>query len=808
MDPFTPEQLIRALRESGQFSAEKLAVLDTLSEAVLRDPVQLADFLYKAKLLTAYQTRKVRLNRLSEILFGQYLVLDKIGEGGMGKVFKAIQSKTGRIVALKVVRAHLMANKTVVGRYKREAAAAAKLNHPNIVSLLDADEAQGRYFMAMEFVYGSDLARMVKEFGPLPFPEAAEYIRQGALGLQHSHDHGLIHRDIKPSNMLVSGERALPDTGGVAVVRILDMGLVRSLLEEAEADKTELTRDGTVVGTPDYMSPEQAKNSSTVDHRADIYSLGCTLYYLLSGKPPFPDGTPIDKLLRHQLDPPPDLRKQRPDVPEEMLRAMYKMLAKRPEDRIPSTAEVARILSQFTAEGLANTPEISFAMPDQKPVSSSPVIPNGDTVPNVAVKILEAEVVTHRPAVRPAVVPTKAKVKLVPREVESNESLQYSPGSNRRKDNSDEMETVEQSRARTRTNEASIARQKRQARARLANRKKKNTVNWLPLVFGAAGLLLLVVVGVIIFRPRSDVKDPVEKKPTVETKPEVVKAGLPPVWMNIPDQAAAVFVVHPEGFWPLAKSQITAQSRMAKILNDLSTKYRFDLTVGERYTVAFSQGRSISYAATVEGSFVTDDWRSTAIKQTGVKPTKLNDAEKLVYGQSKENGTLGLLRGSQNGYSLTNDEAFLIDLSQRSRRGKPIIAEALLNALPDSNQPDRPFLTFAATGSWNLPGDLSLSELGAEWIQIKVRLVDHAFVVEVEVIGKSRERVQDFVNIRLWNAVNSNYPSVKPFLQAITENTTNDGWDRVGNFHRLRKVESGVWAVPALMTWMERLLPN
>ena len=186
MDWNTPEHLIQAIRDCGLYSPAQLVALDDIPPDILANPVALSERLRAAGLLTGYQTKKVRISRIVEILIGPYLVMDKIGEGGMGKVYKAIQLKVGLVVALKVVRPHLLSNKTVMRRYKREAAAAATLNHPNIVSLHNADEAGGRHYMAMEFVNGSDLARLVKEFGQLHYCEAAEYVRQTALGLQHA----------------------------------------------------------------------------------------------------------------------------------------------------------------------------------------------------------------------------------------------------------------------------------------------------------------------------------------------------------------------------------------------------------------------------------------------------------------------------------------------------------------------------------------------------------------------------------------------------------------------------------------------
>ena len=270
METLTAEPLLAALRDGGRCPPDKLRAVEDAFAELAGEPTALADALNGLGVLTRYQYRKVQLGRISEILFGQYLILEKIGEGGMGKVYRGVDTRMARLVALKVIRPQLMSNKTVLKRYEREAEAAARLDHPNIVKLYDAGEASGRFFLAMEYVDGSDLARLVKDNGALGTAEACEYARLVALGLQHAHDSGFVHRDIKPSNLLVYGERAIPGTGGKAQLKILDMGLVRNVAEDDNPAHTELTRDGTVVGTPDYMSPEQAKNSSSVDGRADL----------------------------------------------------------------------------------------------------------------------------------------------------------------------------------------------------------------------------------------------------------------------------------------------------------------------------------------------------------------------------------------------------------------------------------------------------------------------------------------------------------------------------------------------------------
>ena len=345
----TAESLIQTLRGCGLFTAEQMMALVRELAPVGDDPAALMRHLVARDRITVYQLRKVVHGKASELFFGDYVVLDKLGEGGMGKVYKARQTRTGRDVALKIVRSHLLSNALVRKRYEREVLAAGRLQHPNIVSVFDAGEVNGRYYLAMEFVDGIDLSRLVKDHGILPVPEACEYARQAALGIQHAHDRGMVHRDIKPSNIIVSGERHVPQATEPAFVKILDMGLIRAVGQDDPSAGTDLTRDGTVVGTPDYMAPEQAKNSSTVDHRADLYSLGCALTFLLTGRPVFPDGSAIEKLLKHQIDPPPPIRESRFDVPEGLAAIVAKLLAKKADDRYQHAREVAAALEPFCA---------------------------------------------------------------------------------------------------------------------------------------------------------------------------------------------------------------------------------------------------------------------------------------------------------------------------------------------------------------------------------------------------------------------------------------------------------------------------
>ena len=267
----------------------------------------------------------------------RYRVVAALGAGGMGAVYRAEHRLMDRPVALKVIRGDLLGNAAMVERFRREVKAAARLaSHPNIVAAYDAEQAGETHMLVMEFIEGTDLARLVDRRGPLPIGEACEYARQAALGLQHAFEDGMVHRDIKPQNLMRT-------TRGQ--IKILDFGLARFASEVAT--QAGLTAEGMVLGSADYIAPEQIDDPHTADIRADIYSLGCTLYFLLAGQPPFPDGNLIQKLLAHREKTPRPLDEIRPDVPPELARVVERMMAKSPSLRPSTPAEVVLALAPF-----------------------------------------------------------------------------------------------------------------------------------------------------------------------------------------------------------------------------------------------------------------------------------------------------------------------------------------------------------------------------------------------------------------------------------------------------------------------------
>ena len=270
---------------------------------------------------------------------GDYELLKKLGQGGMGTVFQARHTKLKRIVALKVLAKERLASEEAVARFEREMEAVGRLDHPNIVRAMDAREVNKVRFLVMEYVDGLDLSQVVRRCGPLGIPDACEVIRQAADGLQCSHENGLIHRDVKPSNLMLAA------TGEV---KLLDLGLAH--VQDAEALGGAITGTGQIMGTPDYLSPEQALESHEVDIRTDVYSLGCTLYHFLAGRAPFSGphyATPGQKVAGHLRDAVPPLGLVRADVPRPIAGLLERMLAKNAAERPTSPSEVANLLAPF-----------------------------------------------------------------------------------------------------------------------------------------------------------------------------------------------------------------------------------------------------------------------------------------------------------------------------------------------------------------------------------------------------------------------------------------------------------------------------
>ena len=305
----------------------------------------LARALIKARKLTRYQAAALYQGKGRSLAIGPYLVLDKLGSGGMGIVFKARKREGGPDVALKLLPPSASKHPRAVLRFRREAAIMEKLDHPNIASCHEIGQCNGVHYLVMDYIEGRDLDKVVRSNGPLKVNRALDCAIQAARGLLAAHERGIVHRDIKPGNLLL-------DTRGT--VKVLDLGLAR-ITEDEETwkgggdagEKASLTASGIIMGTVDFLSPEQSDDSKRADHRADIYSLGCTLHFLLVGRPPYSGESVMQRLIAHHHREIPSLREGRPEVPPGLDEVFRKMLAKTPELRQQSMSEVLESLERL-----------------------------------------------------------------------------------------------------------------------------------------------------------------------------------------------------------------------------------------------------------------------------------------------------------------------------------------------------------------------------------------------------------------------------------------------------------------------------
>ncbi len=358
--PTTTDEFLELVRKSEVVEDKKLTTyLDKVRAAqpLPNNPAVMAGLLVRDGLLTNFQAEQFLQGRWRRFSLGKYKVLEKLGAGGMGTVYLCEHKLMRRRVAVKVLPSAKADDASSLERFYREARAVAALDHPNIVRAYDIDQDDKLHFLVMEHVDGSSFQEIVKKAGPMDVLRACHYIRQAALGLQHAHETaGIVHRDIKPGNILV-------DRNGI--VKILDMGLARFFHDEEDV----LTKkyDENVLGTADYLAPEQALDSHSVDIRADIYSLGATFYFCLTGRTPFAEGSVAQKLIWHQTRQPKSIRQLRPETPESIAALVERMMAKDPAQRPQSPMEVADAIAPWTQTPIPPPPE--HEMPQLSPAA-------------------------------------------------------------------------------------------------------------------------------------------------------------------------------------------------------------------------------------------------------------------------------------------------------------------------------------------------------------------------------------------------------------------------------------------------------
>jgi serine/threonine-protein kinase len=380
-----PLDLLPVIRSSGVLAEKQLAEIraKVLQGEYPFDSVELAERLVDEEILTSYQAKKFLGNRPHGLVVGRYIILDRIGSGSMGRVYKARHPMMDRIVALKIISPEIASNDRVVARFQREMKLVGRLDHPNVVRAFDADQHNRVLYIVMEYVPGQSLGERLKK-GAIPPLEMFEYASQAALGLAHAHEQGIVHRDIKPSNILV---------GRDGRVRILDLGL--GVLMEADSSSTFATADGIAVGTVDYMSPEQACGRD-VDGRSDVYGLGCAMYHLMTGKLPFPGSSPIERLGKRLSGRHIPITEHLPDLPSSAVRLLDKMMAHKPHERFSSATELAEALQNVVrprprsgGPSTARPPAVEVGSTTQPgPGESSGATPSVTAAPPAAVPVL------------------------------------------------------------------------------------------------------------------------------------------------------------------------------------------------------------------------------------------------------------------------------------------------------------------------------------------------------------------------------------------------------------------------------------
>ena len=394
------KNLLKLLEKSGiadqEELKESLGSLSAKMDGVAVGTKELTEHLIESGIITQWHADKLLAGKYKGFFLDKYKLLGHLGTGGMSSVYLAESKSTGKKRAIKVLPKKKVSDKSYLDRFYREGKAAASLNHPNIVRVYDINNVGDTHYMVMEYVRGKDLYEYVRDDGALPIDDAVDAIYQSAEGLLHAHEKGMVHRDIKPANLL--------KTDGGAI-KILDLGLAL-FNTEGEESLTVLYNEK-VMGTADYLSPEQAVNSHEVDHRADIYSLGCTLYFLVTGRPPYNKGTLAQRIAMHQSKEPDNILESREDCPQGLIDICTKMMRKNPLDRFEDCNQVMSALKEFrdspdtfSLDLPPPTPAVEKDPPAAKEVETKPVAADPKDPFSISTASSSSARVARAPAIR------------------------------------------------------------------------------------------------------------------------------------------------------------------------------------------------------------------------------------------------------------------------------------------------------------------------------------------------------------------------------------------------------------------------
>jgi serine/threonine protein kinase len=349
---FKVENYCGFLIRSKLMAADEMQAMRQRWQSEAKDATSASAFLkwlIAKEYVTEYQASLLSKGHVDDFYLGQYRIMERVGRGRMAGVYRAMHP-AGQIVAIKVLPPSRAKNGQTLARFQREARLSVKLKHANVVRSFQVGEARGVHYLVMEYLEGETLEDVLERRKKLPPQEAVRLIHQALLGLQHIHEQGLVHRDLKPANLMLVPPPGANETTLKANVKILDIGLAREFFDENStepSERMELTGEGVLLGTPDYLAPEQARDPRTIDVRADIYSLGCTLYHLLTGQPPFPEKNILTQMIRHATEMPKPLQQFNAAIPEGLSQIVNWMMAKKPEERYPTPGRAAQALDAY-----------------------------------------------------------------------------------------------------------------------------------------------------------------------------------------------------------------------------------------------------------------------------------------------------------------------------------------------------------------------------------------------------------------------------------------------------------------------------